>query len=348
MDITERKQSEATIRHQNEMLSSLHEITLDLLRYRELDQLLDALVGLSAKFLDVSYVEILLLEGEELVVKAVTQNQARLIGDRQARDEAKLSWQAVDTREPAVLSDYATWPQRQPVYEKFDLHAVADFPILNDEQCLGVMALGRDVPDYEFGPDQIQYGRLFANLTALVLNNAQLREALREQSIRDPLTGLYNRRYMQEMLSQHISRVTRHLRPLGVIMIDIDGFKNFNDTHGHAAGDALLRELGRFLQTRVRLEDVACRYGGEEFILILPESTLEGAQKRAEQLRQEANGLRARDAGQTIEGITLSLGVAVYPMHARTKDALLRAADAALYRAKREGRNRVVVAEVVP
>ncbi len=348
MDITDRKQNEKTIRHQNEMLSSLHEITLELLRYRELDQLLQALVELSARFLDVSYVEIMLVEGEELVVKAATHNQARLIGDRQGRDRSRLSWQAVDTREPAVLSDYATWPQRQAVYEKFELHAVADFPILNDDRCLGVMALGRDVADYEFSLDQIQYGRLFANLTALVLNNAQLREALREQSIRDPLTGLYNRRYMQEMLTQHLSRVTRQLHPLGLIMIDIDHFKSFNDAHGHAAGDALLRELGRFLQSHVRLEDIACRYGGEEFILIMPEASLEVAQRRAEQLRAEAKELRVRDAGLTIEGVTLSLGVAVHPLHAQTTDSLLRAADAALYRAKQEGRNRVVVADTGP
>jgi len=346
MDITDRKQSEKTIRHQNEMLSSLHQITLDLLRYRDIHQLLEALVELSAKFLDVSYVEIMLVEGEELVVKAATQNQARSLGERVGRGAALLSWQAVDTREPVVLRDYASWPDRQAVYDEFELHAVADFPILNDDQCLGVIALGSQEPDYEFTVDQIQYGRLFANLTALVLNNAQLREALREQSIRDPLTGLYNRRYMQEMLKQHLSRVTRQLHPLGLIMIDIDHFKSFNDAHGHAAGDALLRELGRFLQSRIRLEDVACRYGGEEFILIMPDATLEVAQRRAEQLRAEAKELRVRDAGLIIEGITLSLGVALYPLHAQETDTLLRAADAALYRAKQEGRNRVVVAEM--
>ena len=345
MDITERKQNEETIRHQNEMLSSLHEITLDLLRYREIDQLLNALVELSAKFLDAMYAEIMLVEGETLVVKATTHNQPRLIGERLSRGDALLSWQAFDTHEPAVLRDYAAWPQHQAIYDKFQLHAVADFPILNDDQCLGVLALGRDKSDYEYTFDQIQYGRLFANLTALVLNNAQLREALREQSIRDPLTGLYNRRYMEEALRQHISRVTRQLHPLGVIMIDIDHFKQFNDTHGHAAGDALLREVGRFLQGRIRLEDIPCRYGGEEFILIIPDASLDAAQQRAEQLREDAKELQARDAGQIIGGITLSVGVAIYPQHGRTKESVLRAADAALYRAKQEGRNRVMVAE---
>ena len=179
----------------------------------------------------------------------------------------------------------------------------------------------------------------------MALSNLKLREALREQSIRDPLTGLYNRRYMEEVLKQHLRRVTRHLHPLGIIMIDIDHFKHFNDTNGHVAGDALLRILGGFLQRRIRGEDVACRYGGEEFILIMPEASLEAASQRAELLQQGAKGLRVSAGGISLGGITLSLGVAIYPQHGNTMDTILRAADTALYRAKQEGRDRVVVAE---
>ena len=182
----------------------------------------------------------------------------------------------------------------------------------------------------------------------MALSNLRLREALREQSIRDPLTGLYNRRYMEEVLKQQLSRVTRQLHPLGIIMIDIDHFKLFNDTHGHAAGDALLRELGRFVQSHIRGEDIACRYGGEEFTLIMPDASLEAARQRAELLRQEAKQLRLRDAGQSRQAITLSAGVAIYPQHGRTIETVLRAADAALYRAKQEGRDRVIVAEGIP
>jgi GAF domain-containing protein len=170
-------------------------------------------------------------------------------------DMGKIGFPDSILHKPAVLSDYMNWPQRQNAYSVFSLHAVADFPILNDDQCLGVLALGRDKPNYEFTSDQIQIGRFFAGLTALVLNNAQLREALREQSIRDAITGLYNRRYMEEALKQQLSRVTRHLHSLGIIMIDIDHFKRFNDTYGHAIGDALLRGLGQFLQSHIRGED---------------------------------------------------------------------------------------------
>ena len=222
---------------------------------------------------------------------------------------------------------------------------MADFPILNDDQCLGVLALGRDKAGYEFTTDQIQFGRFFANLTALVFNNAQLREALQEQSIRDPLTGLFNRRYMEETLKREVRRVTRQLRPLGIIMIDIDHFKDFNDTYGHTMGDALLQNLGEFLQSHVRGEDVACRYGGEEFILIMPNTSIATAEERAEYLREAVKQLQVESDSQPSDGITLSLGIAIYPEHGRTMEAVLRAADAALYRAKQEGRDRVVIAE---
>lgn len=175
-----------------------------------------------------------------------------------------------------------------------------------------------------------------------MLNNAQLRETLREQTIRDPLTGLFNRRYMEETLKREVSRVTRQLHPLGIIMIDIDYFKRFNDTFGHGTGDKLLRDIGRFLQSHVRGEDIACRYGGEEFILIMPNADLETVQKRAAQICLEARNIR-------IEGtnaITLSLGVAVYPQHGKTIDTVIQSADAALYRAKENGRNRVEIAEL--
>jgi len=180
---------------------------------------------------------------------------------------------------------------------------------------------------------------------AMALSNLKLREALREQSIRDPLTGLYNRRYMEEALKQQMSRVTRHLHPLGIIMIDIDYFKPFNDTYGHAAGDMLLRELGQFLQRRIRAEDIACRYGGEEFMLIMPDASLEAAELRAEDLRQEVRQLRVGGNGLLHGEITLSLGIAIYPQHGRTIDNVLQAADYALYRAKQAGRDQVAIAE---
>jgi diguanylate cyclase (GGDEF)-like protein/PAS domain S-box-containing protein len=216
-------------------------------------------------------------------------------------------------------------------------------PMQIQGETLGVLHLqSQDAENLDQAKRQLAY--TVVEQTGMALSNLALREALREQSIRDPLTGLYNRRYMEEVLKQQLSRVTRQLHPLGIIMIDIDQFKRFNDTYGHAAGDALLRQLGHLMQRRIRGEDIACRYGGEEFTLILPDASLETAQQRAEDLRQAARQLRVQ-AGGLSHKITLSLGVAIYPQHGRTIENVLRAADAALYRAKQEGRDQVVVAE---
>jgi diguanylate cyclase (GGDEF)-like protein len=186
-----------------------------------------------------------------------------------------------------------------------------------------------------------------AEQVAMALANLKLRETLRIQSIRDPLTGMFNRRFMEESLEREIRRMARKKGQLGIIMIDIDHFKQFNDTFGHAAGDILLRELGNLLKTNIRSEDIACRYGGEEFVLIIPEVSLELTCKRAEQLREGFKHLNVQHGGRTLGPITISLGVAMFPEHGSTGEALLRAADAALYRAKAEGRDRVVVGQVI-
>jgi diguanylate cyclase (GGDEF)-like protein len=179
---------------------------------------------------------------------------------------------------------------------------------------------------------------------ALSLGNLKLQEALRHQAIRDPLTGLFNRRFMLETLERELYRVQRKGSSLCVIMLDLDHFKRFNDTFGHAAGDALLSALGRLMLNHVRKEDVACRYGGEEFTVILPETSLQTAYERADELRQLVHGLHLEHLGQSLGGITISLGVAVYPQHGKNPETLLEAADKALYEAKHAGRDQVVAA----
>jgi len=180
---------------------------------------------------------------------------------------------------------------------------------------------------------------------SLALANIRLRETLRHQVIHDVLTGLFNRRYLEETLEREISRGRRKGASLGLIMLDLDYFKHFNDTYGHEAGDNLLRALGKFLGSIVRKEDVACRYGGEEFVLILPEASQEIVRQRAEDIRREFPKLPVMHRGQMLESVTVSLGVAMFPDHGATGQDVLRAADDAMYRAKAQGRNRVVVPE---
>jgi diguanylate cyclase (GGDEF)-like protein/PAS domain S-box-containing protein len=184
-----------------------------------------------------------------------------------------------------------------------------------------------------------------AEHVALALANLRLRESLRTQSIRDPLTGLFNRRYMEESLEREFRRAERRGVPVGVIMLDIDQFTHFNNTFGHQAGDTLLHALGELLRTHVRAEDIACRYGGEEFVLIMPEASLDITTDRAEQLRLEARELRVQQHGQSLGAVTVSFGVAAFPEHGPTAEAVIRAADLALYRAKNAGRDRVARAD---
>lgn len=180
---------------------------------------------------------------------------------------------------------------------------------------------------------------------SLSLYNMKLRETLKYQAIRDPLTDLFNRRYMEETLEREMQRARRKETTVGLIMFDIDHFKEFNDTFGHAAGDTMLREIASFIKSNIRTEDIASRYGGEEFLITMPDATLKITRERAEKLRREVKKLEVKHRSQPLGAVTLSFGVAVFPKHAQRGEALIKAADKALYRAKAEGRDKVVVAE---
>jgi diguanylate cyclase (GGDEF)-like protein len=192
--------------------------------------------------------------------------------------------------------------------------------------------------------DRLRLAVTLSEHLALALANFRLRATLRERSTRDELTALFNRRYMEDSLDREIRRAIRDGQALGVLMLDLDHFKRLNDAFGHAAGDFALRLVGQFLQSNVRAEDIACRFGGEEFVVILPKANAEDTRRRAEALRLGIRSLRAEHGGPTFPTLTMSIGVAAYPSHGATGESLLRAADEALYQAKGEGRDRVVVA----
>ena len=169
-------------------------------------------------------------------------------------------------------------------------------------------------------------------------------EILRQEAVHDPLTGLFNRRYMEEMLEREIRLARINQQPISIIMLDIDSFKQVNDSAGHAAGDAMLHALGNFLLQHVRGTDIACRYGGDEFVLIMPNAAIDVARQRAALLCEGARELKAALYGRPLGSLSLSLGVALFPQHGATREAIMQAADAALYAAKDAGRNQVFVA----
>jgi len=216
-------------------------------------------------------------------------------------------------------------------------------PMMAQSEALGVLHLMQP-EDVEMTEGKQRMAVTMSEHIGMALSNLRLHETLRSQSIRDPLTGLFNRRFMEESLELEIRRATRNQRTLGMIMIDLDHFKYFNDNFGHEAGDLLLKELGALLKGNIRAEDIACRYGGEEFTLILPEGTGAVTRQRAEFYRDAIQRLDVHFRGNPLGRITASMGVAIFPDHGRTAKALIEAADRALYRSKNAGRDRVTMA----
>lgn len=181
-------------------------------------------------------------------------------------------------------------------------------------------------------------------LDTIVEHSDLMEELLHEQSIRDSLTGLFNRRYLTKSLDRELCRAQHTQRSLGLIMLDVDHFKGFNDTYGHEAGDVVLRELGSLLNTESGALDIPCRYGGEEFMVILPEASLSKTHQQAEHLRTAVKHLKLTYLDQPLPRVTISVGVGVFPDHGMTATELIQGVDVALYQGKTQGRDRVVIA----
>jgi len=214
-------------------------------------------------------------------------------------------------------------------------------PMMAQSEALGVLHLTQP----ESGRITEAKQRLaiaMAEHIAMALSNSRLHETVRSQSIRDPLTGLFNRRFMEESLELELRRAARNQRPLGVIMLDLDNFKHFNDQFGHDAGDALLRELGALLRANIRGEDIACRYDGEEFVLILPEGNPDITRRRAEYLCAAIRKARVPSSKGAAGPVTASIGVANFPDAGPVGEALLQSARISLNRARHAGGNRVL------
>lgn len=179
---------------------------------------------------------------------------------------------------------------------------------------------------------------------AAVFSALRFQESLAQRATRDPLTGAFNRRHMEETFDREMSRARRSGGIVGIAFIDIDHFKKFNDLHGHAAGDALLRDFTAFLQGRVRLEDTVCRYGGEEFVVIFAGGVFDALVERVERMRDEFKRHHVLYRGRSLDGTTFSAGIASFPRNGTTLESVFKRADAALYEAKGRGRDRIVVA----
>ena len=218
--------------------------------------------------------------------------------------------------------------------------ASIEVPMMARGQVFGLLILGDRGGRCENLERAQRIARALADSTSLALSNISLREQLRTQSLRDPMTGLYNRRYMEDTLDRFIALSHRQKQSISVLMIDLDDFKRLNDEHGHAKGDAVLKEVAANIVGALRPSDVVCRYGGEELLVILPDCELDDALMRAEQVRMRVEGLSETHGCH----IAASIGVASLPETGKSSADLLAASDAALYEAKAAGKNQVQAA----
>jgi diguanylate cyclase (GGDEF)-like protein len=217
-------------------------------------------------------------------------------------------------------------------------------PLVAQNHLMGLLYREACGPAFAEGADQL--ATMLAEQVSLALANLDLREQLRSQAIRDQLTGLYNRRFLEDALTRETGRAARSGEPVAVAILDVDHFKRINDTYGHEAGDAVLRELGQALLKTIRKTDIVGRFGGEEFLILLPGASVEVAQARALAVLEAVRAMEvAIPNGAPLNHITASIGVAAMPLHVARGDALVAAADTALYQAKGQGRNRVVLSD---
>jgi diguanylate cyclase (GGDEF)-like protein len=213
-------------------------------------------------------------------------------------------------------------------------------PLLAGREAIGVLTLrGRE--QASLAARTSLFASAFADHIALALTNLRMQETLRTRAVRDSLTGLYNRRYMEEALTRELQRGRQAQTHTGVVVVDVDHFKHFNDTYGHGGGDALLTQLARVMQSAFDGDEFICRYGGDEFVIVVPKTSAAELRVRAEQLRDAVRDLRIHADGRILGSATISTGIAVAPEHANSVDGLIAAADRALYEAKTAGRDRV-------
>jgi diguanylate cyclase (GGDEF)-like protein/PAS domain S-box-containing protein len=369
-DITERKRAEEKIRQQNEYFTNLHQITLDLLSRKETQTLLNNIAHYAMSLVNAQHGYIFLPDGDSLLLCAATGGFAHNIGRREPKPGVGVLGHVWQSMETVIVENYSEWEFRDPNYKSEDLLAIAGVPIKIESNIIGVLQVANTKTPHAFSEEDIQILTRFATLAALVLDNAQLLDSaeheiterkrnetvlqkhvikvehlqaeLREQALRDPLTGLHNRRYLSETIEREIARARRENTPLSVIVSDIDHFKIINDTYGHQAGDKFLTKIASLMKEHARESDIVCRYGGEEFLLVLPGTTLESAAKRAEEIRQKCAELILNHEGKDLK-VMMSFGVATHPNHGKEAEEIIIKADKALYGSKRNGRNCVTI-----
>jgi diguanylate cyclase (GGDEF)-like protein/PAS domain S-box-containing protein len=349
-DLTERKQAEEALRRQNEVLAALHETTLGLINQLDPTQLLEAIIARAAALIGTPHGYLYVVEPDQqtLITHLGIGIFAQQVGYRLKWGEG-LSGRVWASGEPLAIEDYNQWPGHREDLERLGLHAIVGIPLRSGSEVAGVIGLAFAEPGRRIGPDEIALLTRFGQLASLALENARLYAAAQQEltdrkraeetmahlALHDSLTDLPNRALLHERLRQAILAARRTDQPLALLVMDMDRFKEVNDTLGHYYGDVLLCQVGERLRDGLRASDTVARLGGDEFAVLLPGADLAGAQRAARKL------LNILEHPFELEGNTLdvrvSIGLALYPDHGADAETLLRRADVAMYVAKRGG-----------
>ena len=367
-DITDRKKVEDAEHNQRILSEVLRDSAAALNSSLDLEQVFNSILSNIGRVVACDTVDILLAEDQNTgkIVRHRGSVGLFMAGENQSirfdGSETDHFIQLMETDGPFIIPDTQLHPDWMMHKTVVGIRSYAGIPIRLKGKVIGFIDLGSFTPGF-YQPEHIERLRAFADQAAIAITNAQLVEELRqtndlleenlekikslqaeleEQAVRDPLTGLFNRRYFQETLEREIARAQREKLSVGIIVMDLDRFKQVNDSYGHKAGDTFLKEIGNLLMRNIRREDAACRIGGEEFVIIMPGASIEVTGQRAELIRSLTEALRVTDAEHGLI-MTMSLGISAYPTLGSGGEEILIQADRALYQAKKNGRNRVVV-----
>ena len=368
-DITERKHTEEALSKRSDQIDTLNRVMRSLSSTLDLSKVLDMILHEIQQVIPYDSASVWLCKNDRLEIIAAHgyPDSEALIGtsyDLSSKDNPNTL--VIQTRMPLIEGDvsstYSTFSKGAQA--KYNNRGWMGVPMIISDRVIGMLAFDKNVPNF-YTQEQSQFALAFAAQAAIAIENArlysdaqkeliekieaegkllELQKELEEQAIRDSLTGLYNRRFLDETLSRELSRAERDKYSVSIVMLDLDHFKNFNDTYGHDVGDMMLKQLGKLLSSQVRAGDIACRFGGEEFVVVMPKASLSVAKQRANDWRMKFESQILIHEGEVLNA-TLSAGVAVYPLHGTTSDEIIRKADQAMYAAKAAGRNLVIMAE---
>lgn len=339
----------ALLGRRTEELETLVEIGKALTSTLDLREVLSAIMEKVSLLLRPKNWSLLLVDDEtgDLTFEiAVSPAADRVKGIRLRRGEGIAGWVALHG-EPLLIPDVSADPRFAVKVDEaaaFTTRSIVCVPLKSKNRVLGVVELLNNLDEGEFSEADLKILSTIADYAAIAIENAQYVQRVRDLVVMDDLTSLYNSRYLLEALEYEIERARRYGAPLSLVFLDLDYFKEVNDTHGHLVGSRLLTEVGELIRKHIRKSDVAVRYGGDEFVIVLPSTTKEGAQTVAANLhRTLREHYFLADEGYRIR-ITASFGVAAYPEDAQTQIALIRLADRAMYRVKESTRDGVLVA----